>query len=77
MRNVWAIPGTDRLLGWVEKAGFSEPLVVDITATTTREQRTTAWMTFESLQQALDPSDPLRTVEGLPAPVRAIVMAKR
>ena len=77
MRNVWAIPGTGRLLQWVEEAGFSEPSVVDITPTTTQEQRSTAWMTFESLEQALDPSDQSMTVEGLPAPVRAMVIARR
>lgn len=77
MRNVWAIPGTRRLLQWVEQAGFSEPNLLDVTRTTTREQRPTPWMTFESLEQALDPSDPSRTVEGLPAPVRAIVIARR
>lgn len=75
MRNVWAIPGTGRLLDWVEGAGFTKPRVVDVTPTTTLEQRTTDWMTFESLAEALDPSDPSRTVEGLPAPVRAIVIA--
>lgn len=77
MRNVWAIPGTGRLLNWVEEAGFGRPRVVDVTPTTVGEQRPTAWMTFESLQQALDPSDRSRTVEGLPAPVRAIVIASR
>jgi tRNA (mo5U34)-methyltransferase len=77
MRNVWGIPGTQRLLDWVEKAGFSEAKVVDVTPTTTREQRTTSWMTFESLEQALDADDPSRTVEGAPAPVRAVIVARR
>ncbi len=77
MRNVWAIPGAGRLLGWIKEAGFSEPRLVDISPTTIEEQRSTPWMTFESLEQALDPSDPSKTVEGLPAPVRAIVIARR
>jgi tRNA (mo5U34)-methyltransferase len=77
MRNVWAIPGTGRLLQWVEQAGFRESSVVDVTRTTTREQKSTSWMTFESLEQALDASDQSKTVEGLPAPVRAIVIARR
>jgi len=75
MPNVWAIPGTKRLLSWVIEAGFTEGEVVDITATSTSEQRATDWMRFESLEQALDPMNPLQTVEGLPAPVRAIVIA--
>jgi tRNA (mo5U34)-methyltransferase len=33
-------------------------------------------MHFESLEQALDEGDPNLTIEGHPAPVRAIVIAK-
>jgi len=36
---------------------------------------TTPWMTFESLADALDPADPERTIEGHPAPARAIFVA--
>jgi tRNA (mo5U34)-methyltransferase len=77
MRNVWAIPGTVRLMEWVTGAGFSSAGVVNVTPTTTLEQRSTDWMRFESLEQALDPLDPMLTVEGLPAPVRAIVVARK
>lgn len=77
MRNVWGIPGTDLLLQWVAKAGFDSAAVVDVTPTTTLEQRSTDWMRFESLAQALDPQDNRLTVEGLPAPVRAIVVAEK
>jgi tRNA (mo5U34)-methyltransferase len=77
MRNVRGIPGTVRLLDWVTRAGFSSAQVVDITPTTTLEQRSTDWMRFESLEQALDPSDRTLTVEGLPAPVRALVVARK
>ena len=77
MRNVWAIPGTDRLLDWVAQAGFSNATVVDVTTTTTQEQKSTDWMQFESLEQALDPDDRSKTIEGLPAPVRAIVIAHK
>jgi len=75
MRNVWAVPGTDRLLRWVEAAGFEKVEVVDVTPTTSLEQRTTDWMRFESLEQALDPLNTSQTVEGLPAPVRAVIIA--
>lgn len=76
MRNVWAVPGTERLRGWVKDAGFESVEVVDETPTTPMEQRSTAWMRFESLEQALDPQDGSRTVEGLPAPVRAVLIAR-
>jgi tRNA (mo5U34)-methyltransferase len=76
MRNVWAIPGTRRLEEWVSRAGFCDVEVVDVTPTTPFEQRSTAWMTFESLEQALDPADGSKTIEGLPAPVRAVLIAR-
>ena len=76
MRNVWAVPGTENLLTWVEETGFKKAEVVDVTVTTTSEQRSTGWMHFESLEQALDEGDPNLTIEGYPAPVRAIVIAR-
>lgn len=75
MRNVWAVPGTDRLLEWLRQSGFARCNLVDVTATTTAEQRSTAWMRFESLEQSLEPENPGLTVEGHPAPVRAVVIA--
>ena len=77
MRNVWAVPGTDRLLEWLRQSGFARCNLVDVTATTTAEQRSTAWMRFESLSHALDPEDPSKTVEGYPRPVRAVLMARK
>jgi len=75
MRNVRHLPTVPALLGWVRDAGFSNVSLVDRTTTTTDEQRATEWMPYESLAEALDPTDSARTIEGLPAPVRAIVTA--
>jgi tRNA (mo5U34)-methyltransferase len=61
---------------WLARCGFVDITLVDATATTTDEQRSTEWMPFESLREALDPDDPTKTVEGWPAPRRAIVIAK-
>lgn len=77
MRNVSIVPTIELLQAWLIEAGFDAPEVVHIERTTTNEQRSTEWMRFESLADALDPDDPERTVEGHPAPVRAIVMATR
>ena len=44
---------------------------------TCKEQRRTDWMRFESLRDFLDAEDPSRTVEGHPAPVRAVMLAER
>jgi tRNA (mo5U34)-methyltransferase len=77
MRNVHAIPGAAVLGDWVGAAGFRHIRIVDTARTTPAEQRSTAWMRFESLAQCLDPADPSRTVEGHPAPTRALLLAER
>lgn len=76
MGNVWFLPSCDTLLGWLRKLGFQQPRVVDVTVTSTDEQRSTGWMHFHSLADFLDPDDPGRTIEGHPAPRRAIVTAR-
>ncbi len=75
MRNVWFIPSPATLESWLRRCGFQQVRTVDVTPTTHNEQRATAWMRFHSLADFLDQADPGRTVEGLPAPVRAIVLA--
>ncbi len=77
MRNVWHIPSRATLEGWIEASGFESVRVVDVTATTVAEQRSTEWMPFESLADALDPHDAQRTIEGYPAPVRCVVIARK
>lgn len=75
MRNVWFIPSVAMLELWLRRLGFEDIRTVDVTPTTTAEQRSTQWMRFESLKDFLDPHDPSRTVEGYPAPVRAVIIA--
>ena len=77
MKNVHAVPAPETVLGWLEAAGFTATRVIDVTPTTEQEQRRTAWMRFESLADFLDPNDPSRTVEGHPAPRRAVWLAER
>lgn len=77
MANVWSLPGTTALEHWLAEAGFTDVRTVDVTRTTTAEQRATEWMTFQSLADFLDPADDSLTVEGLPAPTRAIVIARK
>ena len=74
MRNVWFIPSTKILERMLQRVGFKNIRVVDINQTSIEEQRNTNWMSFESLQDFLDPDDPDKTIEGDPAPVRAVVI---
>jgi len=77
MRNVWQLPSVLRLIEQLNEAGFDESRCVDICRTTTDEQRATPWMPSYSLENALDPGDSARTIEGHPAPVRCVVIAKK
>ncbi|WP_159567557.1 tRNA 5-methoxyuridine(34)/uridine 5-oxyacetic acid(34) synthase CmoB [Budvicia diplopodorum] len=77
MRNVYFIPSAAALVNWLEKCGFVDIRIVDICPTTTEEQRRTDWMTSESLAEFLDPQDPTKTIEGYPAPMRAVIVAKK
>ena len=76
MPNVWYLPTVDTLLSWMRKNGFKNPRLVDLSTTSIEEQRSTDWMTFESLQDFLDPDDHSKTIEGHPAPVRAVILAE-
>ena len=75
MRNVWFLPSCDTLISWMKRCGFKNCRVIDVSTTTTKEQRTTEWMQFHSLSEFLDPQNPNLTCEGLPAPKRAIILA--
>jgi len=77
MRNVWFLPSIAALTLWLKRSGFTEISCVDTNRTSREEQRATEWMHFESLADYLDPNDPEKTIEGYPAPLRAIFTATR
>ncbi len=76
MGNVWFLPSVATLQSWLRKLGFIDAQLVDVSVTTTGEQRATEWMRFHSLANFLDPEDAGKTIEGYPAPRRAIVTAR-
>lgn len=76
MRNVYFIPSAEALKCWLEKCGFVDVKIADMCVTSLEEQRRTDWMTSESLAEFLDPNDRSKTVEGYPAPLRAVLTAK-
>ncbi len=77
MRNVWFIPSCSTLELWLKRSGFESIKLVDESSTSIEEQRTTDWMQYESLADFLNPNDNRLTVEGYPAPRRAIFTATR
>ncbi|KAA8696609.1 tRNA -methyltransferase [Pseudomonas syringae pv. helianthi] len=77
MRNVWFLPSVPALELWMRRAGFTDVRCVDVSHTTVEEQRSTEWMRFQSLSDYLDPADHSKTVEGLPAPMRAVIVGRK
>ncbi|TKB57618.1 tRNA 5-methoxyuridine(34)/uridine 5-oxyacetic acid(34) synthase CmoB [Ferrimonas aestuarii] len=77
MNNCWFLPSAKALKLWLEKCDFKDVRIVDEANTELGEQRSTEWMTWHSLKDYLDPQDPSKTVEGHPAPRRAILVATK
>lgn len=79
MRNVWCLPSTDTLHDWLESVGFQNIKLVDVTKTTPKEQRATHWIgdNTQSIKDFLDPDDDALTIEGLPAPKRAVFVCQK
>lgn len=77
MRNVWFLPSVPALELWLRRAGMVDVRCVDISTTSIEEQRATEWMLYKSLQDFLQPDDHSKTIEGLPAPKRAVLTARK
>ncbi|ALO47598.1 tRNA 5-methoxyuridine(34)/uridine 5-oxyacetic acid(34) synthase CmoB [Pseudohongiella spirulinae] len=75
MHNVWFLPSVATTESWLRRCGFENIRTVDVNVTCQAEQRTTEWMPFQSLIDGLHPDNPALSIEGLPAPKRAITIA--
>ena len=77
MSNIWFLPSADALENLVRRVGLENVRTVDVNITSPKEQKATDWMEFQSLADFLDPNDHSLTVEGYPAPRRAIVVGNK
>ena len=77
MRNVWFLPSVPELEIWLARCGFKNIRCVDLNQTSIEEQRTTEWMEWNSLESFLDPEDHNKTIEGYPAPLRAVMLCEK
>lgn len=77
MRNVWFLPSGLAMCAWLERCGFKNVKWVNTDQTAFEEQRKTDWLDNESLSDFLDPDDSSKTIEGYPAPKRAIFIANK
>jgi tRNA (mo5U34)-methyltransferase len=76
MRNVHCLPSVETLKSWLVDTKFENIRVIDISKTSSKEQRRTEWIgdNAASLEDFLDPSDSSLTKEGYPAPTRVIII---
>jgi len=77
MRNVWNIPSPLLLESWLSQCGYQNIQLQNIQTTEPEEQRATEWTKNFSLKNFLDPNDLSKTIEGYPAPTRAIFCAEK
>lgn len=77
MRNVWFLPSVSELEIWLRRCGFKNVRCVDLNQTSIEEQRSTEWMEWNSLESFLDPKDHSKTIEGYPAPLRAVMLCDK
>lgn len=77
MKNVYFIPSIAAIKNWLKKCKFINIRIISCTKTSTIEQRSTEWMQKESLLESLDTKDINKTIEGYPAPYRAILIANK
>ena len=77
MRNVWYLPNLNELTTWLKIAGFTKIKLGSINRTSIDEQRSTEWMTTQSLIDGLDPKNHDLTIEGYPAPHRIVIVCKK
>jgi tRNA (mo5U34)-methyltransferase len=75
--NVYFIPTVKCFINWLNRAGFKDIQLIEITTTDNKEQRVTPWTFGQSLGNFLDPNDHTKTTEGYPAPKRAYLKAKK
>lgn len=73
--NIYFVPTIPALKNWCLRAGFKHFEVLEVKKTLADEQRKTAWIPGQSLDNFLDPEDENYTVEGYPAPKRVYIRA--
>jgi len=75
--GTYFVPTGNCLCNWLKKAGFTGINFFCTHPMSSEEQRQTDWMNFESYKDFIDPANPLKTVEGYPAPCRIFVKAQK
>jgi len=71
--GTYFVPTAACLKNWMLRAGFVDVEIFCSHPMSSKEQRRTEWMTFESYDDFIDPNNLSLTVEGYPAPLRVFL----
>ncbi|MCD6270019.1 MAG: tRNA 5-methoxyuridine(34)/uridine 5-oxyacetic acid(34) synthase CmoB [Deltaproteobacteria bacterium] len=71
--GTYFVPTAACLKNWMLRAGFVDVEIFCSHPMSSKEQRRTEWMTFESYDDFVNPNNPSLTVEGYPAPLRVFL----
>lgn len=74
--GTYFVPTCTCLANWLSRAGYEAVKIFFSHPMSSQEQRGTEWMVFESYADFIDKSDPTKTVEGYPAPLRIFARAE-
>ncbi len=75
--GTWFVPTASCLHNWILRAGFGDIELFDNHPMSSKEQRSTDWMKFESYEDFIDKNNPTLTIEGYPAPRRIFFKATK
>ncbi|BCO10093.1 tRNA U34 carboxymethyltransferase [Desulfolithobacter dissulfuricans] len=75
--GTWFVPTGACLRNWLARTGFTDILMFDSHPMSSRDQRRTEWMVFESYEDFIDKENPALTIEKYPAPWRVFFKATK
>ncbi len=75
--GTWFVPTAACLGNWLARTGFADIRCFCSHPMSSREQRRTEWMEFESYEDFIDKQNPELTIEGYPAPWRVFFKATK
>ncbi len=75
--GTWFVPTASCMVNWLARTGFTDINCFCSHPMSSREQRKTDWMEFESYQDFIDSNNSELTVEGYPAPWRVFIKAHK
>jgi len=75
--GTWFVPTSTCLCNWLVRSGFQDVKIFNNHPMSSKEQRRTDWMVYESYEDFIDKKLSDLTVEGYPSPWRVYIKAEK